>query len=333
MKNKIPKIVVIGGGTGVFNILTSLKKYPVDLSAIVTIADDGGSSGALREDFGILPPGDIRRALVALAPESSTELIKLFNYRFNIGNGLKGHSFGNLFLTALERINGDFNKAIKEAGKILNIKGRVIPVSLKECKLIAQLVDGSFVFGETNIDIPKNNKKCLAIKKIFLSEKINANPDALKAIKEADFIIVGPGDLYTSLAPNFLIGNIKNAFKKSKAKKIFICNIMTKFSETNNFKAIDFLTTIEKYIYKDCFSWFIINDYKTIPNKILNKYKLEKKVIVKFNKNDFLSHKKTKIIFKNIAKTNNLLRHDPEKIGNLIYDEIIAKQKPFCLTK
>ncbi len=323
MKNKIPKVVVIGGGTGVFNILTALKKYPLDLAAIVTIADDGGSSGVLREDFGILPPGDIRRALVALTPKSSTKIIELFNYRFKNGSGLKGHSFGNLFLTALQKINGDFNKAIKEAGEILNIKGRVIPVSLKECKLVALMEDGSFVFGETNIDIPKDDKKNLSIKKLFLSEKVNANPDALKAILSADYIVVGPGDLYTSIIPNFLVNKVKQSFKKSKAKKIFVCNIMTKFSETHNFKAIDFLKTLERYLYKDCIDCFIVNNYRSIPDNVLKKYKREKKSVVKFVKGDFKEHFKTKVIFKHIAKTNNLLRHDPIKIGRLIYQDII----------
>ncbi len=324
MKNKIPKVVVIGGGTGVFNILTSLKNYPIDLSAIVTIADDGGSSGALREDFGILPPGDIRRALVALAPETSTKIIDLFNYRFNIGNGLKGHSFGNLFLTALERINGNFNQAIKDAGEILNIKGRVIPVSLKECKLVAKLDDGSFVFGETNIDIPKKYKKTFVIKKLFLNHPVDANPDALKAIRAADYIVVGPGDLYTSIVPNFLVSKIKNCFAKSKAKKIYICNIMTKFSETNGFRAVDFLNILEKYICKNCFDFCVINDYRRIPKKLLSKYKREKKSVPVFSNNDFKNYKKLKIIFKEIAKTNNLLRHDPEKIGDILYNEIIS---------
>jgi uncharacterized cofD-like protein len=324
MKNKIPKVVVIGGGTGVFNILTSLKNYPIDLSAIVTIADDGGSSGALREDFGILPPGDIRRALVALAPETSTKIIDLFNYRFNIGNGLKGHSFGNLFLTALERINGNFNQAIKDAGEILNIKGRVIPVSLKECKLVAKLDDGSFVFGETNIDIPKKYKKTFVIKKLFLNHSVDANPDALKAIRAADYIVVGPGDLYTSIVPNFLVSKIKNCFAKSKAKKIYICNIMTKFSETNGFRAVDFLNILEKYICKNCFDFCVINDYRRIPKKLLSKYKREKKSVPVFSNNDFKNYKKLKIIFKEIAKTNNLLRHDPEKIGDILYNEIIS---------
>lgn len=323
MKNKIPKVVVIGGGTGVFNILTSLKNYPIDLSAIVTIADDGGSSGALREDFGILPPGDIRRALVALAPETSTKIIDLFNYRFNIGNGLKGHSFGNLFLTALERINGNFNQAIKDAGEILNIKGRVIPVSLKECKLVAKLDDGSFVFGETNIDIPKKYKKTFVIKKLFLNHPVDANPDALKAMRAADYIVVGPGDLYTSIVPNFLVSKIKNCFAKSKAKKIYVCNIMTKFSETNGFRAVDFLNILEKYICKNCFDFCVINDYRHIPKKLLAKYKREKKSVPVFSNNDFKNYKKLKIIFKEIAKTNNLLRHDPEKIGDILYNDII----------
>jgi uncharacterized cofD-like protein len=318
MINKIPNVVVIGGGTGVFNTLISLKDYKLNLTAIVSIADDGGSSGMLREEFGILPPGDLRRALVALAPESAKSLTKLFNYRFENGSGLRGHSFGNLFITALTEISKDFNKAIDDAGKILNIKGKVIPVSLSECRLIAELQNGMFVFGETNIDIPKNKEKNIAIKKIFLNTEVKGNPKAIKEILHADYIIVGPGDLYTSIVPNFLISGIQPAFEKSKAKKIYIGNIVTKFSETNGFMAIDFLKILEKYICKNCFDYIVLNDYKKIPKRLIDLYKKERKQPVKFLKNDFNQYKKLNIIVGDLARKNTLLRHDNKRLGKLL---------------
>ncbi len=319
MKNKIPKVVVIGGGTGVFNTLMALKEYPVELIAIVSIADDGGSSGVLREEFGILPPGDIRRALVALAPESAKKLTELFNYRFENGSGLKGHSFGNLFITALTEITNDFNKAVNEAGKILNIKGKVIPVSSSQCRLIAELQNGMFVFGETNIDIPKNKEKNVAIKNIFLNTVVKANPTALKEIINADYIIVGPGDLYTSIVPNFLIQGIKEAFEKSKAQKIYVCNIVTKFSETNGFKAIDFLKILEKYVCKNCFNHIILNDYKKIPKRLMDLYRKERKQSVKFVLSDFKKYKNLNVVVNDLTRKNTLLRHDTKRLGEVIW--------------
>jgi uncharacterized cofD-like protein len=318
MKTNNPKIIVMGGGTGVFNTLMSLKNYPIDLTAIVSIADDGGSSGVLREEFGILPPGDIRRALIALAPESAKSLTKLFTYRFENGSGLKGHSFGNLFITALTDTTKNFNTAVHTAGRILNIKGNVIPVSLEECRLIAKLKSGVFIFGETNIDIPDNKKEKILIDKVFLNKKVKANPEAIKEIKKADYIIVGPGDLYTSIIPNFLVSGIKDAFEKSKAKKIYVCNIVTKFSETNDFKAIDFLKTLEKYICKNCFDYLILNDYKQIPQRLINIYKKEKKQVVKFKIKDFEKYKKLNIVIGDIVNKNKLLRHNNKKLGKML---------------
>jgi len=312
---KQKRIVVIGGGTGVFNVLTGLKNYPYHLSAIVSIADDGGSSGILREEFGILPPGDLRRALVALSSSSSI-LAQLFNYRFENGTSLKGHSFGNLFITALERITGDFNQAIKEAGKILAIKGEVIPVSLENTRLIAQLENNEYIVGETNIDVPKHNPN-LSIKKIFLSPSVRANPEALKAIKLADLIIIGPGDLYTSILPNFLVQGIKEAVKKSKAKKVYFSNLMTKFGETNNFTAKDFYAIIEKYLGKGIIDYFIVNSKKP-KKKYLDLYKKENSFFVRYSKKELSSWKKPKVIFYPLLKEGVFLRHDPKKIASLI---------------
>jgi len=309
------RIVVIGGGTGVFTVLTGLKSYPFHLSAIVTTADDGGSSGVLREEFGILPPGDIRRALVALSSDSLI-LSNLFNYRFENGTGLKGHSFGNLFLTALERITGNFNQSVKEASKILGIKGKVIPVSLDYTRLFARLENDLLVVGESNIDVPKHDGS-LFIEEVFLNPEPKANKDAIKAIKEADIIITGPGDLYTSIIPNFLVKGIKEAIKKSRAKKVYICNIMTKYGETNKFTAEDFFATLEKYLGKGVIDYFLVNIEKP-KNRYLSKYKKEKAELVKYDRKLLSSWKKPKVIFARLLRQGPLLRHDSKKLAKVI---------------
>ena len=242
-KPKDKKIVVIGGGTGVFTMLTGLRRYFNNLTAVVTMADDGGSTGILREEFGILPPGDVRRSLVALARTDNEVLAHLFNYRFQEGSGLSGHSFGNLMLTALERITGSFDGAIKEASRILAVQGQVLPVTLKKGNLYAELEDGAIIKGETNIDIPKHDGN-LKIKKVWLKPKVSANAEALEAIMKADAVIIGPGDLYTSIVPNLLVDGVVKALNKTKAKKIYFVNLMTKFGETNGFKASDFVKTL-----------------------------------------------------------------------------------------
>ena len=309
------KIVVIGGGTGVFTVLTGLKDYPFNLTAIVTTADDGGSSGILREEFGILPPGDIRRVLVALSSDSPV-LANLFNYRFENGTGLKGHSFGNLFLTALERITGDFSQAVKEASKILGIKGKVIPVSLDYTRLFARLENDLLVVGESNIDVPKHDGS-LFIEEVFLNPEPKVNKEAIKAIKEADIIIAGPGDLYTSIIPNFLVKGIKEAIKKSQAKKIYICNTMTKYGETNKFTAEDFFATLEKYLGKGVIDYFLVNIEKP-KNCYLGKYNKEKAELVKYDRKLLSSWKKPRVIFTRLLRQSPLLRHDPNKLAKAI---------------
>src|SRR3989338_247097 len=244
------KIVVIGGGTGVFTALTGLKKYFNNLTAIVTMADDGGSTGILREEFGVLPPGDIRRALVALSYSNNKILSELFNYRFQEGSGLSGHSFGNLMITALERITGSFNRAIEEASKILSVQGRVLPVTLGKTKLFAELEDDRVIEGESNIDIPKHGGS-IKIRKVWLQPQPSINPEAKKIILSADGIIIGPGDLYTSLVPNLLLKGMRQTLQQARGKKIYFVNLMTKFGETECFKASDFLKIVEKYLGKN----------------------------------------------------------------------------------
>jgi len=265
MALKDKKIVVIGGGTGTYTVLSALRGRPVYLSAIVSMSDDGGSTGVLREEFGILPTGDVRRAIVALSKHPDELLAKLFNYRFREGSsaqagGLNGHNFGNLIITALERICGDFEKAIAEASRLLAVEnGEVIPVTLSNVQLLAELENGSTIKGETNIDIPKHDGE-LAINKVWLEPSAKANPRALKALRQADLIVMGPGDLYTSVLPNLLVKGVSEAIVQSKAKKVFICNLMTKYGETHGFVAKDFIEALENYLGEGVLDGIILNN-------------------------------------------------------------------------
>jgi len=314
MKNRKEKknIVVIGGGTGSFVVLNALRNSPHNLSAILTMADDGGSTGMLREDFGILPPGDVRRALVALSHSDNKILSELFNYRFQEGRGLTGHSFGNLFLTALERLTGDFQKAIDEAGKILNIKGWVIPVTLEHTHLMAKLENGKIIRGETNIDIPKHNPD-LKIKKIWLEPKAKINPVARKAIQTADFIIIGPGDLYTSILPNLSVNGIAASLRQSRAKKIYIMNIMTKYGETNGFRASDFVKELENYLSLAVLDYVLVNVERP-DAKRLKKYREEKAQFVECDEKK-LKKMPGRLVLAKILRPHGLLRHDFKKLA------------------
>lgn len=312
MKN----IVVIGGGTGVFTVLSGLKYSPLyKLCAIVSMADDGGSTGQLREEFGVLPAGDIRRALIALSGSDKKIMTELFNFRFENGKSLAGHSLGNLLLMALEKITGSFQKGLKEAVNILNVNGEVIPVTLENTRLYAELEDGKIIKGETNIDVPKHDGN-LRIEKIFLKPQVGANPEALKAIKHADAIVLGPGDLFTSVLPNLAVEGIVDAIKSSRAKKIYIVNIMTKFGETNGYKVSDFINKVESYLGKNVLDYCIVNSQKPVGN-VLKRYLLEHDRIVEFDKHN-LKKTKVKVITGRFLRRGQFLRHDPEKLAKSI---------------
>lgn len=304
------KVVVIGGGTGVFTVLTGLRRYDFDLTAVVSMADDGGSTGTLREEFGTLPAGDIRRALIALSDSNKKVLSELFNFRFAEKSSLKGHSLGNLLLTALEKITGDFSSGLDEAAEILNLKGQVVPVTLSKTKLYAELENGKIIEGETNIDIPKHNGK-ITIKNIFLKPKVKANPKAINSILEADAVILGPGDLYTSVLPNLIVGGIVNAINKTKAKIIYNVNIMTKFGETNNFKSSDFVNKMEEYLGVDSIDYVTVNTQKP-KGAIVDRYKKEN---VEFVEADLRGGK---IIAGNFLRDGMFLRHDPKKLARAL---------------
>ena len=304
-------IVAIGGGTGLFTVLQGLKKYTNNIAAIVTMADHGGSSGILRDELGVLPPGDIRRCLVALS-ESRKLMADLFEYRFKKGS-LKGHSFGNLLITALTEITGSFDKAIKECSKILAVKGIVIPCTFQDIKLCALLENGKIIKGEPAIESFRLYHN-VNIKKLFLEPRnVKANKEAINTIKNAEKIILGPGSLYTSIIPNLLIKNIKNAIVKSKAKKIYVVNIMTQHGETDNFTANMHVSEIIKYLSKDILDYVIVNT--EIPSaKVLKAYAEEWKFPVKVDK----IKTKAKIVRKKLLRKTNFARHDPDKLAKTI---------------
>ncbi len=313
------KIVVIGGGTGTFMLLKGLKKYTPNLTAVFTMFDSGGSAGKLRDEFGYLPPGDIRRGILALSPESSETRIlrELFNYRFTKGNALEGHNFGNLLLTALKDITNDELAAIYEASKLFNIKGKVLPVTLDDAHLCAELENGQIIVGETNIDIPKHNPN-IKIKKVFLNSKAHVLPDVTEAILDADTVVIGPGDLFTSLIPNLLVEGVVNAIKKSKANKIYICNVMTKNGETNKFKASDFLETIESYLGKGVLTYLIVNN-KKCSEDVLKKYAEENATQVEVDEK-LLKRNNISTITGDFVNEKDIIRHDSNKIAKTIIE-------------
>ncbi len=272
------KVVVIGGGTGSFVALSGLKKFPVDLTAIVTVADSGGSTGRLRDEFGYLPPGDFRMALVALASDGDEDQVlrKLFLHRFSQGEaGLKGHNFGNLFLTALTDILGSEEKAINYASRILRVKGRVLPVTTESVSLVASYEDGSVLKGETFIDEPPASHDCTQrIKDLWLDPEAVCIPTVTRVLLEADMIVFGPGDVYTSVLANLVVKGVPEAIRKSQAQIIYVVNLMTKYGQTTEYKASDHVEAIKKYLgqYPD----LVLVDNKEFPEDILDLYLEEK---------------------------------------------------------
>ncbi len=319
--NKIPRVVTISGGTGSYVALMGLKKYPLKLTAIVTMSDSGGSSGKLRDELGVLPPGDVRQCLVALA-ESPRLLREMFNYRFEEG-GLKGHSFGNIFLSTLAKQTGSMKKAIAEVGKILRIKGNVVPSTFTKSDLCVDLEDGAKIIGETHIDVVEKKEKRARIVKAYLSPSAQINEDAKKAIEDADFILIGPGDLYTSIIPSLLVKDVIKTIKNSKAKKIFVMNLMTKYGQTTRYSAKEHLDDLEKYLGKNIIEYILINS-KLPRRKTLSWYEDFEEFPVK---DDLDSPKKYKVIRKNLIKDllipknsadelrRSIIRHDSERLA------------------
>ncbi len=309
------KVVTIGGGTGSYTVLRGLKEFPLDITAVVSMFDSGGSSGILRDEFGVLPPGDVRRCLVALSDGSRAEILRqLFNYRFENGGSLKGHSFGNLLLVALSSVYGSDIESIRKASELLDIKGKVLPVTLDKADLHAILEDGTEIVGETNIDIPKHNGD-LRIKKLFLSPEAKIFEETDKAIRDADLIVIGPGDPYSSVIPNLLVGGMKEALKESKAKKVLISNLMSEWGETNEFSASDIARELLAYSGFAKFDYVICN---TAPMDagLIAAYAKEKKVPITCDPG--LDSCGEKVITGNFFSEADIARHDSTKLAKVI---------------
>ena len=315
---KGPHIVVIGGGTGLHTLLRGLKQYTNNITAIVTVFDSGGSSGKLRDELGVLPPGDIRNCLVALSTKEPL-MKKLFQYRFKNGS-LQGHSFGNLFITAMSAVSGDFTKAIEKSSEILAIRGKVLPSSMENVTLCARLKNDKVIKGENNI-----SKISDKVESIFIQpSSVSPLPEALHAIQKADAIILGPGSLYTSIICNLLVKNIPSAICGSNAMKIYICNVMTQPGETDFYSASMHLEEIVKYLHENCIDYVLLNNKELNP-EIAKKYHQEGSYKVQDDLN-FKFNSRTKIIREGLLSEYDFARHDSDRIAQLII-KIIHKEK------
>ena len=313
------KVVVIGGGTGTYQVLIGLKKYPLNLTAVVSMCDSGGSTGMMRKELGILPPGDVRRAILALSdlPFAQRTLEELFDFRFKDGKNLRDQSVGNILLAALTQITGSMDKAIDEAARILRTTGSVFPITLDNTNLVAILADGTRIFGETGID--KRKKKLnLPIKKVYLTPKAVVYKKAADAITNAELIIFAPGDLYTSTIPTLLVGGVTELLANSNAKIVYVVNLMTKREETKDFTANDFINEMDKYlgVAGTKLSYVIINKWSNRQkSKIARWYKKYDSIPVK---NDFGKNKHFRIIEKDFLSKTTLFRHDPDKLAKTL---------------
>lgn len=318
--NHGPKIVAIGGGTGLSTMLRGIKKITNNITAIVTVGDDGGSSGRLREQMGILPPGDIRNCIAALADDDDI-VTQLFQYRFKTGEGLGGHSFGNLFITAMTAICGDMITAIKESSKVLLIRGKVIPATTDDMRLVARMEDGSYVKGESQI--PESGKKIVEL--CCEPEVCKPSNEVIEAINSADLIILGPGSLYTSIIPNLLVRGISEAIQNSKAKKIYVCNIMTQPGETDNYSASDHIKAIFEHMVKSgakaekpLVDAILINNQ--LPNNLAKKYEEKDSLPVEVDAGEIRKLGLELVSSKLIEDSKEgLVRHSPGRLAKSIY--------------
>lgn len=320
---KGPKIVVVGGGTGLSTMLRGLKYYTSNITAIVTVADDGGGSGDLREDLGMLPPGDIRNCILALA-DTEPLMEELLQYRFQDGR-LKNQSFGNLFLAAMDGVSENFEDAVQKMSSVLAVTGKVLPVTLDDMKLVAELENGSRIEGESQIPEEAIRQKS-RIKKLMINPK-DAKPlqDAIKAIEEADAIVLGPGSLYTSVIPNLLVKDISESIRKSDAIKIYISNIMTQPGETDGFKASDHIKMLKKYGGRGIVDYVIANR-GDIPADIKERYLNDNSQLVELDSKE-LKSLGVEVIEASLAKIEKgYVKHDSEYLAEVLVDTIMEKK-------
>jgi uncharacterized cofD-like protein len=329
---KGPKIVVIGGGTGTFTVLSSLKYYAKDITAIMNMVDDGGSTGVLRDELGALPPGDIRQSLVALA-SASEDLRNLFNYRFH-GGAFGGHAFGNLFISALEQMTGSITGAVRVASEVLSIQGKVIPATTDNVRLMLKTPDGRLIKGEDKIgEGPADDPLFIKGKShhLYLEPSASLNPDAAVAIAAADIVVIAPGKLYSSVVPSFLLKGMPEALSATRAKIVYVCNLMTRPNQTAGFKVTDFASEIERYAGGPILNYVIYNTQR--PSKsLLDRYALEgEREPVEYDraelaKQHYIGVGEPLISRKAVKKNSNdkwpgmrtLIRHDSDRLARLI---------------
>lgn len=329
------KVVVIGGGTGTVSILNGIKKYKdLDISVIVSMTDDGGRSNAMiRDEFGVLPLSDIRKSLIALAKHGNSTFRELFTYRFSKGTDLKSHTLGNLIMLALTEITGSEVEAVKACERIFQVLGHVIPVTTDDVRLVAKYSDGSIVKGEHWIDEPLKFNEELKIEELMTDPDADANPEAIEAIKSADFIVAGPGDLFTSTIANIIIDGIPDVLSKAKGKYVFVSNLMTKMGQTHWMKHSDLVKEIGKYSNR--MPDLVLLNNQEIPKDILRRYEEDREFVIEDDiddkKVDYIVLRRELIgdrIIKRKAGDDlkrSLVRHDSDTLAKVLYEEIITK--------
>ncbi|MEI3607438.1 YvcK family protein [Pseudogracilibacillus sp. SE30717A] len=316
-----PKIVVLGGGTGMPVLLRGLKKYPIDLSTIVTVADDGGSTGRLRKDIETPAPGDIRNVIAALS-NVDDELHELFQHRFNVSNGLSGHSLGNIVLVAMSSITGSFYTAVKEVSDMFNVKGKIYPIVNESVTLHAEMNDGTIVSGESQI--PMKNKK---IKRVFLTpNNLSPIPEVVEAILHADLVVVSPGSLYTSILPNLIINDVGKALQDTKAKRVYVCNIMTQNGETNDYDAADHVQAIYNHIGTNSLDSIIVHN-QLIRGDILEIYRKQQSSPVTYDL-EKLSQLGLSVIEEDILdyESHPMVRHNTKRLAEMLFHLALNKK-------
>jgi uncharacterized cofD-like protein len=331
LRGRPVRIVALGGGTGLSTVLRGLKEFvagpkkdrarlPIaDLAAVVTVTDDGGSSGRLRREYQVLPPGDIRNCMVALSKDEHL-LGKLFQYRFPAGRGLEGHSFGNLFLTALTNVTGDFPKAVREAAQVLAIRGRIFPSTAQNVTLEAELEDGKIVSGETNIS--KSRKRIRRVR--LVPRRVRPMPEVLKAIREADLILVGPGSLYTSIIPNLLVDDMVEAILRARATCVYIANLMTQPGETEHYSVADHVRAVYEHTRPGLFDFVVINRTRVTPRQ-LRRYEAQGAEPVQPSFPE-LKRMGLSYVTGDVLHQDGVIRHDQARLAQLLLDEFVKRR-------
>jgi uncharacterized cofD-like protein len=313
---KGPRIVALGGGTGLSALLRGIKAYSANLTAIVTVADDGGSSGKLREQYRILPPGDFRQCLTALA-ETEPLMTELFQHRFSQG-ALDGHAFGNLFIMAMAEITGDFEHALRESGKVLAVRGTILPSTVHDVTLVAELVDGQEAVGESRIPL-----SMMPIRHVYLEPRhVMINPEAEQAILDAELITVGPGSLFTSILPNLLVEGMISTLKKAKAPKVYICNVATQRGETDGFTVADHLEALENHVGGDVFDYVLVNsnlNYALPPSAQTAGAK-----VVTFDRDKVVKHG-VRVVMADVVDESLSTHHDSAKLSRAVMKQVFRK--------